>query len=135
MRPLIAIALLGLVALALAVLRDHGAPERPSSPPAATTTPAPPELHPATLDGQDRVSRARRHAEAQVFDARSLLSELPATRDGIRVDVGGLAPDDQTTILVVDPGSRTRVHARNVVTELLHRTGDRGHGYRIEWAR
>lgn len=135
MRPLLAIALLGLIALALAGPRNHSGTERRVTPPVATTTPEPPELRPATLDRQDRVSRARRRAEAQIFDARPLLSRLPATRAGVHVDVGGLAPDDRTTIFVVDAGSRTRAHARAVVAALLRHAGDRGDQYQLEWAK
>jgi hypothetical protein len=131
MRVLAAIALLGALALLVSRGGEQSAPEQR---PAETVTPQPPRVGAKTLDGQDRVSRTQRRVEARVFDARPLLSRLPLTRGGVRIDIAGLAPDDRTTILAIDPGRRTRAHARAVVEALQRRIGDR-HDYRLEWAR
>lgn len=132
---LFGIVLLGVVALLVTSGRDHGGREPDRGSPPAAVTPSPPELRSETLNRQDQVSRARQRVESEVFDARPLLSQLPITRAGVRVDVGGLAPDDRTTILAVDPGTRSRAHARDALERRLRRARHRGHGYRLEWTR
>jgi hypothetical protein len=134
-RVLLALMLLGLLAL-LSGQGERGGRRPPeSNQHHATRTPAPPSIDRAAIDLQDRTSTTRRRAEARVHDSRPLLTMLPARRAGVRVDIGGLAPDGRTTVLAIDPGSRSRAHARRVLAALLDRTQDRGDGYRLEWAR
>ena len=135
MRVLLGSMLVGLLVL-LSSQDDRDGRRRPESKqPYATRTPAPPVLDRDAIDRQDRTSTARQRAEARVHDSRPLLTMLPARRAGVRLDIGGLAPDGRTTVLAIDPGSRSRAHARRVLAALLDHTRDRGDGYRLEWVR
>jgi len=142
MRALLALAAVAALGAAVALSAQPSARPAPASPsrpatatPAASRTPAPPRLDRAAINRQDRVTRRHRVREAQVFDARPLLSRLPLTRGGVRIDIAGLAADDHATVLAIDPGQRPRAHARVVYWRELRRAGDSGDGYVLEWAR
>lgn len=134
MRVLLVLMLVGLLAL-LSSDEDRGDRTTTEAKSRVTRTPAPPPLERDAIDRQDRSSTTRRRAEARVYDSRPLLTLLPATSAGVRIDIGGLAADGRTTILAIDPGPRSRAHARRVLAALFDRTRDRGDGYRLEWAR
>lgn len=145
--PLVLVALAAIAAaIALAQAHDEsqrapasGAaptrPQRATPTPAPVRTPAPPRLSRAQINRQDRAGAARRAIEARVFDARPLLQRLPLARGGVRIDIAGLAPDDRSTVLSIDPGQRSRAHARRVYRSALRQTDDDGTAYVLEWAR
>jgi hypothetical protein len=145
MRALLVLAALLTIAAAIALSAQSGKPptghaERPGSPattptPAQTRTPAPPRLDGAAINRQDRTTHQHRAREARAYDTRPLLSRLPLERAGVRIGIAGLAADDHTTVLVIDPGDRSRAHARNVYLRALRAVGDSGQAYVLEWAR
>ena len=106
-------------------------PPQRTTPPAVTTTPSPPQPSRGVVDLQDRTSRAHRHREARAFDMRPLLNALPIRRDGVRIDVAGLAADTRHAVIAIAPGRRSRRHARSVYRRLLAATGDSGRAYTI----
>jgi hypothetical protein len=144
-RTLLALTAVGGIAAAIALAaqpRTEPRPPRPPQPavtpapsPSAEPTPTPPRLERAQINRQDRSSRRHRAREAQVFDARPLLERLPVTQAEVRIDIGGLAADDRTTVLAIDPGRTSRAHARTIYAAALRRTRDPGTAYALEWAR
>jgi hypothetical protein len=145
MRTVLALAALAAIAAATTLAAQPGSKEAtqlprapmvtPGPSPSPQPTPAPPRLAPAVIDRQDRTSWRHREREAEVFDARQLLSRLPLERDGVRVDIAGLAADDGTTVLAIDPGRASRAHARAIYARALLRAGDPGTAYVLEWTR
>jgi hypothetical protein len=145
MRALLALA--ALAAIAAAITLGAQPPSEQATPlpapptvtpapvPPAEPTPAPPPLETAEINRQDRTSRHHRDREADVFDARPLLSRLPLERDGVRIDIAGLAADDRTTVLAMDSGRASRARARALYESALRRAGDPGTAYVLEWAR
>lgn len=79
-----------LVAATILQSQDAGPPTRRGEP-ARSPTPAPPELEPADLNRQDRVSRTHRHREEVAFSGRPLLALLPIDLGLVRADVEGLS--------------------------------------------
>jgi hypothetical protein len=140
-RALIALAVVALAASHLTATSDRPAPRtRPSqrdvaATPAPTRTPVPPRLGRAVIDRQDRSSRRDRARESQMFDSRPLLTQLPLELAGVRIDIAGLAADRETTLLSIDPGTRSRAHARAIYQHALAAYRDSGHAYEPEWAR
>jgi len=140
MRALLLLAALAAIAAAIALSAQ---PRRPPSsaqrPPASATTPtptpAPPRVDRVAINRQDRTTRRHRAREARVYDMRPLLSRLPLERRGVRIDLAGLAADDRTTVLAIDPGDRSRAHARRVYERALRATHDAREAYVLEWAR
>ena len=61
---------------------------------------------------------------------RPMLPALPITSDGVKIAIGGLARDGQTTILTLT-SPRGRAHALRVYRRQLRRYGDNGHAYRL----
>lgn len=104
---------------------------RPSPSPAPVGTPTPPRLPRKVLDRQDRVTRAHRHRETRAHDRRPLLAHLPLERDGVRIDIAGLAADHRSTILTLTGRSPSR--ARRAYRTELARHGDTGRAYRARW--
>jgi hypothetical protein len=144
MRALLALAALATIAAAITLGAQPRTDPRPPPPPPAVTparsesaepTPAAPRLKPAEINRQDRTNRRHRDREAEVFDARPLLSRLPLERHGVRIDIAGLAADDQTSVLAIDPGRASRAHTRAIYEWMLRRTRDPGTAYVLEWAR
>jgi hypothetical protein len=141
LRALIALAVLALAAANLTATSDRPASRpRPSqrdvaATPAPTRTPVPPKLGRAVIDRQDRSTRRERERESRAFDSRPLLTRLPLELAGVRIDIAGLAADGRTTILSIDPGTRSRAHARAVYEHALAAYRDSGHAYGLEWAR
>jgi hypothetical protein len=59
-----------------------------------------------------------------------MLPALPITAGGVRIAIGGLARDGQTTILTLT-SPRGRAHALRVYRRQLRRYGDNGHAYHL----
>ncbi len=74
-------------------------------------------------------------ASRALFDGRPLLTQLPLELAGVRIDIAGLAADRETTILSIDPGTRSRAHARAIYRRVLAAYRDAGHAYELEWTR
>jgi hypothetical protein len=139
--------LIGLVAatlLAAAIATDAGDPTsqntnnatpRPVQTPELQRTPTPPRASRAAVDRQDRTSSRHRRREARAFDTRPLLNVLPVRRDGVRLDVAGLAADGRRALLAIDPGRRARGHALAVYRHLLAAARDSGRTYSLRWRR
>ena len=141
MRALLLLAALAAIAAATALsaqpTRPPSSAQRPpatATTPTPTPTPAPPRVDRAAINRQDRTTRRHRAREARVYDMRPLLSRLPLERRGARIDLAGLAADDRTTVLAIDPGDRSRPHARRVDARALRATHDAGEAYILEWA-
>lgn len=142
MRALLTLAALAAMAAAVALSAQPSTRPTPGSPtetatatPTPAGTPAPPRLGGAAINRQDRVSAAHRVREARVLDSRPLLARLPMTRGGVRIDIAGLSADERATVLAIDPGQRSRAHARATYRRELRRAGDPGDAYVLEWAR
>lgn len=139
----LALAALAAISAALALAQPPGGPRYPA-PPAPTRTqaptstpvptPSPPRITRAQINRQDRASQHHRASEAEVFDARPLLTRLRLERAGVRIDIAGLAADDHHTVLAINPGRRSRTHARRVYQRTLRQAGDSGSAYVLEWA-
>jgi hypothetical protein len=139
-RTLIALTVIGLAAASLPATSDRPASPRPSqrdfaATPVPTRTPVPPRLGRDVIDRQDRSTRRERERESQVFDGRPLLTQLPLELAGVRIDIAGLAADGETTLLSIDPGTRSRAHARAIYRRVLAAYRDTGHAYQLEWTR
>ena len=141
-RTLIALTVVGLAAANLTATSDRpasrrGHPQRDvAATPVPTRTPAPPSARPR----RDRPpgpqhAGAIASASRSVFDGRPLLTQLPLELAGVRIDIAGLAADRATTLLSIDPGTRSRAHARAVYRRVLAAYRDAGHAYELEWAR
>lgn len=112
-----------------------GSPRVTSPTPAEARNPDPPRLTRDQINEQQRVQPAQRRSESRAFDQRPLLSQLPMTRAGIRIDIGGLAADGQRTLLTVSVGRRPPSVARRVYREALLETRDPGTAYVVELVR
>jgi hypothetical protein len=135
-RAIVALLVVAAVASSLASHDDDDRTPRRAEPRhEAVTTPAAPKLRPRDVDRQDRTSDSHRDREARAFDDRQLLTALPIERDGVRVDIGGLAADKRTTVLIVSVGGRSRAFAREVYRRLLREHGDERTNYRLRWQR
>jgi hypothetical protein len=137
MRPLVVtLAFATVVLVAVNLLsdeRDHAAPS-PASRAARPTPMRPvpsPRLTEQQINHQDPPDRQRQRREARAFDRRPLLSVLPIIWQGIRFEIGGLADDARTTIVVADAQGRGRMRAQIAWRTLLRRTGDRSDSYRL----
>ncbi len=92
-----------------------------------------PTLSERQINLQDPPNPRRQHDEARAFDRRPLLNALPTTLQGVRFDIGGLAADARTTMVVVDAEGLGRRRARIAWKTLLRRTGDRSGAYRLKF--
>lgn len=141
LRALIALTVLALASANLPAISDRPASRpRPSehdvaATPEPTRTPVPPSLGRDVINRQDRSTRRDRARESRAFDRRPLLTQLPLELAGVRIDIAGLAADRETTLLSIDPGPRSRAHARAAYERALAAYRDSGHGYELEWAR
>jgi hypothetical protein len=141
LRAVIALVVVGFAASSLPATSDRPAARpRPSQRDVAATpvparTPVPPSFGRDVIDRQDRSTRRERERESQVFDSRPLLTQLPLELAGVRIDIAGLAADRETTLLSIDPGTRSRAHARAIYQHALAAYRDSGHAYEPEWAR
>jgi hypothetical protein len=137
MRPLVVtLAFAAVVLVAVNLLsdeRNHAAPSPTSR--ATRTTPLrhvpSPRLTEQQINHQDPPDRQRQRREARAFDRRPLLSALPTIWQGVRFEIGGLADDARTTIVVADAQGRGRRRAQIAWRTLLRRTGDRSDSYRL----
>jgi hypothetical protein len=129
------VAVLAAAAVLMSVVDGNGGGELPAQREEPTATPVPPVLRDAELNQQDRTSAQHRRREAHAFDTRPLLEALPTVRQGVRIDVGGLADDGRTVVLRISPGSRDLAHARGIYRRLLVAHLDAGTDYRIRWER
>jgi hypothetical protein len=138
MRALLTIAILAaIVMVGASLLTGHrqDAPKTATTPGTRTATlrsiPAP-RLTARQIDRQDRPDPRRQRDEADVFDRRPLLSVLPSTLQSVRFEIGGLAADGRTTIILANAGALGRRRARIAYDTLRRRTGDRSRSYRLE---
>jgi hypothetical protein len=141
-RALISLGALAAIAVAVTLAARLQPPPRRPSPAAATARPAPspptsppaPRVDRAALDRQDHSPVDQRRRETAAFDDRPLLAQLPLELAGVTIDIAGLAADTTATILRIDPGTRSRAYALGIYRQALAAYGDRGRGYRLEWA-
>lgn len=120
-----------LTAAALAAATAGCGHENPRSS-LGSPVPAPPTLSAEQINEQDQVSAAHRRRESLAMDSRPLLDHLPIAVDGVAVSVGGLAADNATTVLLIDPGERSDRAALAIYRALLRHHHDTGHAYRTE---
>jgi hypothetical protein len=92
-------------------------------------TPTPPRLNREQINEQERVAPEQRRQESMAFQDRPLLQHLPLTRAGVKVDIGGLAPDGHRPMLTLSLGERTPGFARRIYRRALRQTGDDGDSY------
>ena len=123
------------VGASLLVDGAHDKRARPSPGGSATSrlrsVPAP-RLSDAQINRQDPPEPRRQRREARAHDQRPLLTVLPTTLQGVTFDIGGLADDDRTTIVVADARGLGSQRAQIAWRTLLRRTGDRSLSYRLE---
>ncbi|MDQ3677210.1 MAG: hypothetical protein M3401_10475 [Actinomycetota bacterium] len=91
-----------------------------------------PQLTEEQINRQDPPDPQRQRDEARAFDRRPLLSALPTTLQGVTFDIGGLAADGRTTIVLADAHGLGRRRARIAYETLRRKTGDRSRSYRLE---
>lgn len=91
-----------------------------------------PSLTDLQINRQDPPDPQRQRDEARAFDQRPLLSALPTTFQGVTFDIGGLAADGRTTIVLADAHGLGRRRARIAYETLRRKTGDRSPSYRLE---
>jgi hypothetical protein len=84
----------------------------------------------AQINRQDHRPGALVRRQRTATRGRPMLPALPITSRGVRIAIGGLARDGQTTILTLTT-SRGRAHALRVYHRELRRYGDDGHAYRL----
>lgn len=134
---IVAVVALVIVGAALLTEGSNGPPATPQPPGRQTSTlrrvPAP-RLADEQVNRQDRPNPRRQREEARAFDARPLLNALPAALQGVTFDIGGLAPDGHTTVIVADAHGLGRRRARIAFQTLQRRTGDRSNAYQLEVA-
>jgi hypothetical protein len=87
----------------------------------------------AQINRQDHPPRALVRRQQAASRRRPMLPALPITTRGVRIAIGGLARDGQTTILTLTTGGgrRARAHALRVYRRQLRRYGDNGHAYHV----
>lgn len=133
----VAVVALVIVGAALLAGRANGPPttSQPPAPQAGTLRRVPaPRLADEEINRQDRPNPRRQREEARAFDRRPLLNELPAALHGVTFDIGGLAPDGHTTVILADAHGLGRRRARIAFETLQRRTGDRSNAYQLEVA-
>jgi hypothetical protein len=127
-----------LIMLVVGVLVSNGARDGPPSSATSTTQTYPARTVPAPRLGDEQINRQdppdpqRQRREARAFDRRPLLNALPITLQGVTFDIGGLAADGRTTIIVADAHGIGRRRARIAFATLLRRTADRSNAYRLK---
>jgi hypothetical protein len=82
------------------------------------------------INRQDHRPRALVRRQRAATRRRPMLPALPITTRGVRIAIGGLARDGQSTILTLTT-SRGRALALRVYRRELRRYGDNGHAYRL----
>jgi hypothetical protein len=82
------------------------------------------------INRQDHRPRALARRQQTATRRRPMLPALPITSRGVRIAIGGLARDGQTTILTLTT-SRGRAHALRVYRRELRRYGDSGDAYHL----
>lgn len=103
--------------------------------PARRPTPVPPQLDRQEINEQDRTSAAHRRRELRDAAARPLLAVLPVELAGVRMAVDGIAADDRTTTIAIDPGQRGRAYASALYRRAMTAYGDPGSVYSVRWVR
>jgi hypothetical protein len=137
MRALLATLAIAGVAVVGVTMLAGGTQERRSMPPTSGTVTVAsrrvpgPRLTAEQIDRQDPPDARRQRDEARAFDRRPLLNALPATLQGVRFDIGGLAADGRTTIVRADARGLGHRRARIAYATLRRRTGDRSASYRL----
>lgn len=102
-----------------------------ASRPAAASRPGGGRALTATqINRQDHPSRSLVRRQQAASRARPMLSALPISTKGVRIAIGGLARDEQTTILTLT-SRQGRAHALRVYRRELRRYGDNGHAYHV----
>lgn len=127
--------LICVVCIGVVALTDAGPSQRSSLPRTGTTVdaiPPGPRLSDRQINRQDRVTKRQARREAQVFDQRPLLSELPTVFEGVSFDIGGLAEDGRTTIIAIDANGQGRRRALLAYRALRRKVGDRSEAYQPE---
>jgi hypothetical protein len=111
-------------------------PDAPSSiaPTTASSAPTVPAVAPtaAQINRQDHPPAVLQRSQAAAVATRPMLPALPITAAGVTIQVGGLAPDGQITILTITSAHGGRRHALAIYRFELHRYGDTGRAYRPE---
>ncbi|MFP5364642.1 MAG: hypothetical protein ACLGI5_18140 [Thermoleophilia bacterium] len=134
---IVVVVALVIVGAALLTEGSGGPPATPQPPGRQTSTlrrvPAP-QLTDEQINRQDRPNPRRQREEARAFDARPLLNALPAALQGVTFDIGGLAPDGHTTVVVADAHGLGGRRARIAFETLQRRAGDRSNAYQLEVA-
>ena len=138
MRALVASLIIGAVAFVGVTFLIGGTQDQRAKPPTTGTgtvslraVPAP-RLTEEQINRQDPRDTRRQRYEARAHDRRPLLNALPTTLQGVRFDIGGLASDGRTTIILADANGLGRRRARIAYATLRRRTGDRSRSYRLE---
>jgi hypothetical protein len=133
----VAIVALLIAGAALLTEGSDGPPATPQPPGPQTSTlrrvPAP-QLADEEINRQDRPNPRRQLEEARAFDRRPLLNSLPAALHGVTFDIGGLASDGHTTVIVADAHGLGRRRARIAFETLQRRAGDRSNAYQLQVA-
>lgn len=138
MKRLLATLALGALVLVGVTLLAGGPTDRPRTPTTSVLgtrglRPVPaPQLNREQINRQDPPDPRRQRNDARAFDRRPLLNALPATLQGVKFDIGGLAADGRTTIVLADAQGLGHRRAQIAYETLLRRTGDRSGSYRLE---
>ena len=137
MRALVASLIIGAVAfVGVTFLIGSTQDQRAKSPTSGTVSlrPVPaPRLTEEQINRQDPRDTRRQRYEARAHDRRPLLNALPTTLQGVRFDIGGLAADGRTTIILADANGLGRRRARIAYATLRRQIGDRSpRSYRLE---
>jgi hypothetical protein len=132
---IVAVIALVIVGAALLLESPDGPPptHQPAGPQTSTLRRVPaPRLADAQINRQDRPNPRRQREEARAFDSRPLLNALPAGLHGVTFDIGGLASDGHTTVIVADAHGLGRRRAQIAFETLQQRAGDRSDAYQLE---
>ena len=131
--------LVGLLVVAAVVLELPDEVEQVSSwpPPASGVSKRPPapRLSRRQVNRQDRVPAAQRRAEAHDGRERPLVALLPIALAGVRLDLTGVSPNGERTVISIEPGSRGRAYAAALYRRALAALDDGGHAYLVRWVR
>ena len=82
------------------------------------------------INRQDHPPRSLVRRQQAASRGRPMLSALPISSAGVRIAIGGLARDEQTTILTLTT-RRGRAHALRIYRRQLRRYADSGHAYHV----